>query len=62
MLGEGRFGAEAEALRLYLRLATLDRSAPLPPVPDVEPNWAATAARARELGLAGLAGRLERAA
>ncbi len=62
MLAEGRFGAEAEALRLYLRLATLDRSAPLPPVPDVEPNWGATAARARELGLAGLAGRLERAA
>jgi DNA polymerase-1 len=62
MLEEGRFGAEAEALRLYLRLATLDRSAPLPPVPDLEPDWAATAAQARELGLAGLAGRLEQAA
>lgn len=61
LLREGRFGAEADALRLYLRLATLDRSAPLPPVPDVEPDWAATAVQARELGLAGLAGRLEQA-
>jgi DNA polymerase I len=62
MLAEGRFGAEGEALRLYQRLATLDRSAPLPPLPDLEPDWAATGRRARELGLEGLAGRLEQAA
>ena len=62
MLEEGRFGAEAESLRLYLRLATLDRSAPLSPVPDIAPDWGATAAQARKLGLAGLAGRLEQAA
>jgi DNA polymerase-1 len=61
MLAEQRFSAEAEALRLYRRLATLDRSAALPALPDLKPDWEATAARARELGLDGLAGRLERA-
>ena len=39
MLAEGRFAAGAEALRLYREIATLDRSAPLPPVPDVAPDW-----------------------
>lgn len=62
ILAEGRFSAEAEALRLYLRIATLDRSAPLPPLPDVAPDWVAAAAYARELGLAGVASRLDEAA
>ncbi len=62
MLAEGRFSAEADALRLYLRIATLERSAPLPPLPDAEPDWAALSVRARELGLGGLAARLEEAA
>ena len=62
MLAEGRFSAEAEALRLYLRIATLDRSAPLPQLPDAEPDWAALSVLARELGLGGLAARLEEAA
>jgi len=62
MLAEGRFTAEADALRLYLRIATLDRSAPLPQLPDADPDWAAVGARARELGLGGLAARLEEAA
>jgi DNA polymerase-1 len=61
MLVEGRFAAEADALRLYLRLARLDRSAPLPDLPDVTPDWGALAAHAREIGLGGLAGRLEEA-
>jgi DNA polymerase-1 len=61
MLADGRFSVEADALRLYLRIATLDRSAPLPPLPDVEPDWAAAAAHARELGLEGVAGRFEEA-
>jgi DNA polymerase-1 len=59
MLADGRFAVEADALRLYHRLATLDRTAPLPPLPDREPDWAALAAHAREVGLGGLAGRLE---
>ncbi|MFO7572639.1 MAG: 5'-3' exonuclease [Gaiellaceae bacterium] len=59
MLAAGRFGAEADVLRLYRSLATLDRSAPLPSCPDARPDWAAVGRRARELGLDGLAGRLE---
>ncbi|MBA3562022.1 MAG: hypothetical protein H0W35_04795 [Actinobacteria bacterium] len=62
MLGEGRFAAEAEALRLYRKIATLDRAAPLPSLPDVDPDWGAAAAHARELGMNGLAGRFEEAA
>ncbi|MBA3433150.1 MAG: hypothetical protein H0U08_03550 [Actinobacteria bacterium] len=61
LLAEGRFTAEADALRLYRKIATLDRSAPLPPLPDVSPDWAAAAAHARELGMEGLAGRFEEA-
>ena len=62
MLEAGRFAAEAETLRLYRRVATLDATAPLPPLPDREPDWAAAAAAAGELGLGALAGRLEEAA
>jgi DNA polymerase-1 len=62
MLEEGRFSAEAGALRLFLRLATLDRAAPLPPLPDAVPDWAGAAARARELGLGGVARSFEEAA
>jgi DNA polymerase-1 len=62
MLEDGRFSAEAEALRLFRKLATLDRAAPLPALPDAVPDWTAAAARARELGLDGVAGRFEEAA
>ncbi len=62
MLGEGRFAAEADALRLYREIATLDRSAPLPPLPDIDPDWKAAAEHARELGMNGLAGRFAEAA
>jgi DNA polymerase-1 len=62
MLEEGRFAAEAEALRLYRRLATLDRSAPLPPLPDAAPDWSAAAERARELGIGGVARTFQEAA
>jgi len=61
MLEEGRFAAEAEALRLYREIATLDRAAPLPPLPDVDPDWKAAAEHARGLGMNGLAGRFEEA-
>jgi DNA polymerase I len=62
MLEEGRFAAEADALRLYREIATLDRGAPLPPLPDVDPDWSAAATHARDLGMNGLAGRFEEAA
>lgn len=61
MLDEGRFATEAEALRLYRRIATMDRTAPLPPLPDVEPDWARAAAHVRGLGLPQVARRLEEA-
>ena len=62
LLAAGRFAEEREALLLYRRVATLDPTAPLPPLPDRLPDWAAAAVAARELGLAGLASRLEAAA
>ncbi len=61
MLGEGRFAAEAHALRLYRRIATMDQQAPLPPLPDVAPDWTAAAEYVRELGLPGVASRFEEA-
>ena len=62
LLEAGRFSAEADALRLYRHIATLDPSAPIPELPDREPDWRAAAAAAEELGLSRLAGRLEEAA
>ena len=61
MLADGRFAVEADALRLYRRIAAMDREAPLPPLPDVTPTWTAAADHARELGLAGVARRFEEA-
>ncbi|HET9938838.1 MAG TPA: 5'-3' exonuclease [Gaiella sp.] len=62
LLEAGRFSAEADALRLFRHIATLDPSAPIPKLPDREPDWRAAAAAAEELGLNRLAGRLEEAA
>ncbi len=61
LLEEGRFATEADALRLYRRIATMDRTAPLPPLPDVEPDWEGAAAHVRGLGLQQVARRLEEA-
>ena len=58
-LEEGRFAAEADALRLYRHIATMDREAPLPELPDQEPTWPAAAELAREWGLGRLTSRLE---
>jgi len=57
-LAAGRFSSEADDLRLYLRMATLDASAPLPPLPDQVPTWSRAAALARDWGLKALAERL----
>jgi DNA polymerase-1 len=57
-LEAGRFSAEAEDLRLYRRIATVDASAPLPPLRDQIPTWAEASALSREWGLNGLADRL----
>lgn len=58
MLADGRFAREAEALRLYRRIATMDAAAPIPPIPDQTPTWARGAALARDWGLDRLADRL----
>jgi DNA polymerase-1 len=58
-LDEGRFAAQADELRMYKRMATLDADAPLPPLDDQTPDWARAAAHVSKLGLGALAGRLE---
>ena len=58
-LAAGRFSAQAEELRLYRRIATLDASAPLPSLADQSPTWAEASNLADSWGLGNLAGRLE---
>ena len=57
-LAQGSFAAQAEKLRLYRSIATMDASAPLPPLDDQTPTWGAAAALAREWELNQLADRL----
>jgi DNA polymerase I len=57
-LEANRFPKQAEALRLYLSIATMDSAAPLPDLADQQPTWAAAAALAREWELNQLAERL----
>jgi DNA polymerase I len=62
-LKAGRFPTQAEELRLYRRIATVDASAPLPQLPDQTPTWAEASALADRWGLNQLSKRLaERAA
>src|SRR5437016_3135947 len=58
MLEDGRFEAQAEELRMYRRMATLDASAPLPPLDDQTPKWAEASTFVRDLGLNALADRI----
>jgi DNA polymerase I len=51
MLEAGRFEAQAEELRMYRRMATLDASAPLPPLDDQMPNWPDASSLFRKLGM-----------
>ncbi|HEX6701407.1 MAG TPA: 5'-3' exonuclease [Gaiellaceae bacterium] len=57
-LADGRFSSQAEELRLYRRIATLDASAPLPPLVTQTPTWAEASALTRDWGLGQLSGRL----
>ena len=59
VLAAGRFATQAEELRLYRRIATMDASAPLPPLGDQEPTWAKAATLARDWQLNQLADRLQ---
>jgi DNA polymerase-1 len=57
-IAAGRFPAQAEKLRLYRSIATMDRSAPLPTLPDQRPTWHKAAALAQDWQLKKLAERL----
>jgi DNA polymerase I len=57
-LAQGSFAAQAEQLRLYRSIATMDASAPLSSLDDQTPTWDAAAALAREWELNQLADRL----
>lgn len=58
-LAAGRFSAQAEKLRLFRSIATMDAKAPLPPLRNQKPTWAAAAALAGEWDLKQLADRLK---
>jgi DNA polymerase I len=57
-LAEGKFPTQAEQLRLYRSIATMDRTAPLPPLRDQAPSWGKAETLAREWELNRLADRL----
>lgn len=58
MIVDNRFPTQADDLRLYRRIATMDPSAPLPPIPDCTPTWDKAAALAQQWELKALAERL----
>jgi DNA polymerase-1 len=58
VLAFGLFPAQAEALRLYKEIATMDASAPLLSLASQKPTWGKAAALASEWGLDQLAERL----
>jgi len=58
MLEDGRFDAQAEELRIYRRMATLDASAPLPPLVDQTPKWVEASSFVRQLGMNAQADRI----
>ena len=58
MLASGRFAAQKEKLFLYKSIATMDKTAPLPPLRNQKPTWDAAAKLARSWNLKKLAERL----
>ena len=59
ILKAGRFAKQAEDLRLFRSIATMNRKAPLPRLADQRPDWERAAALARDWQLKQLAGRLD---
>jgi DNA polymerase-1 len=57
-LEAGGFPDRADALREYRRIATLQADAPIPDLPDAEPDWASAADLIERWGHGGLAQRL----
>src|SRR5262249_18892958 len=62
LLKAGHYAALAKDLRLYRSIATMDKTAPLPKLPDQTPTWEKAAALARKWELKQLTSRLERLA
>jgi exodeoxyribonuclease III len=62
ILAAGRFHAEAEMLRLYRSIATMNAAARLPSLGSQTPTWATASALAHTWGLKQLANRLVEAA
>jgi exodeoxyribonuclease III len=62
LLKAGRFAKQAEDLKLYRSIATMDKKAPLPKITVQTPTWHKAAALARKWQLNQLAGRLEQMA
>jgi DNA polymerase-1 len=58
LLASGRFRDQADALRLYKRMATMDAKAPLPVIRAMRPRWAEAADLVEHWGLRALASRL----
>ena len=58
VLAAGLFQTQAEMLRLYRLIATMNVKAPLPTLADQEPTWASASNLARTWGLNQLADRL----
>jgi DNA polymerase-1 len=58
-IAAGRLGSQAEKLRLYRSIATMDKSAPLPALRNQRPTWVKAAALARGWQLNRLADRLD---
>jgi DNA polymerase I len=58
-LAAGSFPSQAEALRLYRRIATMDASAPIPALQDQFPTWSVASTLSSEWGLKQLGERLQ---
>jgi DNA polymerase-1 len=58
-IAAGRLAGQADQLRLYLSIATMDKSAPLPALRNQKPTWVKAAALARGWQLNRLADRLD---
>jgi DNA polymerase I len=59
ILKAGRFAKQADELRLYRSIATMNRKAPVPRINDQTPTWTRAAALARKWELKQLASRLD---
>jgi DNA polymerase I len=58
-LADGQLASQAEQLRIYRRIATMDSAAPLPALDDQVPSWDKAAALARDWDLGRLAQRFD---